>query len=55
MGNFMTLASLFSWADRFESYLVENPKDRFSCDEAHMSGGIILIRTPFDVLFFKES
>ena len=27
----MTLhvASFFSWADRFESYLVENPEDRF--------------------------
>ena len=25
------------WASRFESYLVANPKDRFSCDEAHMS------------------
>ena len=22
-------------AGRFESYLVENPEDRFSCDEAH--------------------
>ena len=32
----MTLASLFSWADPFESYLVENPEDRFSRDEAHM-------------------
>ena len=31
----MTLASFFSWADRFESYLVENPEDRFSCDMAH--------------------
>ena len=32
----MTLASFFSWADRFESYLVENPEDRVSRDEAHM-------------------
>ena len=29
IGNFMTLTSFFSWADRFESYLVENPEDRF--------------------------
>ena len=36
IGNFMTLASFFSWADRFESYMVENPEDRFSRDEAHM-------------------
>ena len=36
IGNFMTLASFFSCADRFESYLVENPEDRFSRDEAHM-------------------
>ena len=33
--NFKTLASLCSWADRFESYLVENPEDRFSRDMAH--------------------
>ena len=33
--NFKTLASLFR-TDLFESYLVENPKDRFSHDEAHM-------------------
>ena len=36
MWNFMTLASLCGWADQFESYLVENPEDRFSHDEAHM-------------------
>ena len=30
----MPLASFCSPADRFESYRVENPKDRFSCDEA---------------------
>ena len=30
------LASLCSWAGRFESYLVPNPKDRFSLDQAHM-------------------
>ena len=30
----MTLASFFSWADQFVSYLVENPEDRFSCDKA---------------------
>ena len=32
----MTLASLCSWAGRFESYLVENPEDRFSRDVAQM-------------------
>ena len=37
----MTLANFFSWANRFESYLVENPEDRFSRDEAHM-GKILL-------------
>ena len=36
IGNFTTLASFFSGADRFESYLVANPKDVFSRDEAHM-------------------
>ena len=30
----MTLASFFNWEDRFESYLVENPEDMFSRDEA---------------------
>ena len=35
MWNFLTLASLCSWAYLFESYLVENPEDRFSGDEAH--------------------
>ena len=34
--NFKTLASLISWAGRFESYLVANPKDRFSRDVAQM-------------------
>ena len=34
----MTLANFFSWA---ESYLVENPEDRFSRDEANM-GKILL-------------
>ena len=38
--NFKTLASLFSWADRFESYLVKNPKDRFSHDEAHFKDAL---------------
>ena len=32
--NFKTLSSLISWAGRFESYLVENPEDRFTRDEA---------------------
>ena len=32
----MTLASFFSWADWFESYLVENPEDRFSRDKAQI-------------------
>ena len=31
----MPLASFCSWADQFESYLVENPEDRFSRDEAY--------------------
>ena len=37
----MNLANFFNWADRFESYLIENPEDRFSRDEAHM-GKILL-------------
>ena len=34
--NFKPLASFCGCPGRFESYLVENPKDRFSCDEAHI-------------------
>ena len=34
--NFKILASLCLWAGRVESYLVTNPEDRFSRDEAHM-------------------
>ena len=33
--NFKTLASFCSWAGRVKSYLVADPEDRFSCDEAH--------------------
>ena len=34
--NFKTLASLCSWACWFESSLVGNHEDRFSCDIAHI-------------------
>ena len=40
MYKFMTLSSLCSWADWFESYLVENPEDRFSHDVAQVNKGI---------------
>ena len=33
--NCKTLASFSSSEGRFGSYMVENPEDRFSCDEAH--------------------
>ena len=33
---FKPLARICGCAGRFESYLVENPKDRFSCDEAQL-------------------
>ena len=36
MQNLKPLASLCSWAGRFESYLVENPEDRFSSDEPQL-------------------
>ena len=36
MQNLELLASLCSWADWFESYLVANPEDRFSRAEAHI-------------------
>ena len=37
MQNFKPLASLYSWAGQFASYLVANPEVRFSHDGAHMS------------------
>ena len=40
MQKFKIWASLCSWSDWFESYLVGNAKDRLSHDEAH----ILLIR-----------
>ena len=36
IGKCMPLASCCSWGDRFESYLVENPEDRFFRDEAQL-------------------
>ena len=36
MQNFIILASRYSWADWFESYLVGNPVDRFSHVKAHV-------------------
>ena len=35
MQNLKPLASLYSWAGQFESYLVANPEDRFSHDGAY--------------------
>ena len=48
----MTLASFFSWADRFESYLVETPEDRFCRDEAQLFKAVI---TPPAVPAFLNS
>ena len=31
------LVCFYSWAGQFESYLVPNPEDRFSHDEAHLA------------------
>ena len=36
MQNLKPLASHCSWAGQFESYLVTNHKDRFSCNETEM-------------------
>ena len=36
MQNLKPLVSLFSWAGWFESYLIENPEDMFSRDEAQI-------------------
>ena len=36
MQNLKPLASPYSWAGRFEPYLVANPEDRFTRDEVHI-------------------
>ena len=36
MQNLKPLTSLYSWAGKFESYLVANPEDRFSLNVAHI-------------------
>ena len=36
MQNLKPVASLYSCAGQFESYLVANPEDRFSRDEAYI-------------------
>ena len=36
MQDLKPLASLYSWAGQFESYLVTNPEDRFSHDGAQI-------------------
>ena len=41
----MTLACFCSWAGWFESYLVKNPEDRFSCDMAHISQSVFWVCT----------
>ena len=41
--------SLCSWADRFESTLVENPEDRFSHDEAHL-----IIKFQWDIMWLTK-
>ena len=38
--NLKPLGSLYSWAGRFESYLVENPEDTFSHDEVQIQATI---------------
>ena len=42
MQNLKPLASLYSWAGQFESYLVANPEDRFSRNEAHIPFGFTI-------------
>ena len=47
MQNLNPLASLCSWAGRFESILVANPEDRFSRVAAKI---IVMVRYLFDLL-----
>ena len=48
--NFKTLASLCSWAGRFESYIVANPENRFSRDVTHLFLFAFLLFLPSPVL-----
>ena len=50
MQNLKPLASLYSWAGQFESYLVANPEDRSSHDER----GSIIITYDRSVYFLSE-
>ena len=53
--NFKPIASLCSWASRFESYLVANSKDRFSRDEANADSDIaVLARLRKYLLFYLQ-
>ena len=46
----MPLASFCRWADGFESYLVENPEDRFTRDEAHIMQYLQCFYSVFDFI-----
>ena len=51
MCHFKTLASHCSWAGRFESTLVTDPKDRFSRDQAHFHN-YITTKQPYGSMFY---
>ena len=52
--NFKTLASFCSWAGRFESYLIANPEDRSSHDEAHFIVDHLSANTAFIALMAAD-
>ena len=47
MHNLKPLASLYSWAGQFESYLVAKPEDRFSRDVAQLSSQSHVCKSDF--------
>ena len=53
IGNFMPLARVCGCAGQFVSYLVENPEDRFSRDEAQMVVNVALYL--FSISMYRQN
>ena len=47
--NFKPLPSFYGCAGWFESYLVANPEDRFSHDEAHLMPSMVFVFLPYSM------
>ena len=54
MQNLKPLASLYSWAGWFESYLVANPEDRLFLDEAQLFSTTRIILPELTTKFYSK-